>query len=65
MSEDAKTTDDATGEDDLKRKFREALDRKNADQKGGGGGGPGNEGKVHGTHGSESHQKSFRRKAGG
>jgi hypothetical protein len=59
MSEKQPSTDD-----EMKRKFREALDRKNAEQHGASGGGPGSEGKVHGAHGSESHQKSFRRKAG-
>jgi hypothetical protein len=49
----------------MKRKFREALDRKNSGKQGGDSGGPGSEGKVHGAHASESHQKSFRRKSGG
>jgi Family of unknown function (DUF5302) len=64
MSDDD-TTAETSADDDLKRKYREALDRKNAGKQGNGGGGPGSEGKVHGAHGSESHQKSFRRKAGG
>ncbi|MBK6888310.1 MAG: DUF5302 domain-containing protein [Tetrasphaera sp.] len=54
----------AVPDEETKRKFREALDRK----AGGGGvnvsaGGEG--GKVEHSHGSEAHQKMFRRKAGG
>jgi hypothetical protein len=53
-------------EDDVKRKFREALDRKrskqaetNARQTGKGGG------KVLGAHGPAQSRRSFRRKSGG
>jgi hypothetical protein len=53
-------------EDDVKRKFREALDRKrskqaetNERQTGKGGS------KVHGTHGPAQSRRSFRRKSGG
>jgi hypothetical protein len=53
-------------EDDVKRKFREALNRKNAaqeDKKAAGG--PKDSSKVHGTHGREGGKRTFRRKAGG
>ena len=53
-------------EDDVKRKFREALDRKrskqadlNARQSARDGG------KVHGAHGPAQTKRSFRRKSGG
>jgi hypothetical protein len=53
-------------EDELKRKFREALDRKrgqhdehNRTQNGKGGG------KVQGAHGPAQSKRSFRRKSGG
>lgn len=50
-------------DDDVKRKFREALDRKNAkaqehDTEVHAGG------KVGGAHGPEAHQRTFRRKSG-
>ncbi|RFS81151.1 hypothetical protein BZB76_6723 [Actinomadura pelletieri DSM 43383] len=52
------------GEDDVKRKFREALERKREeagknDGKSGKGGS-----KVRGTHGRADHQRQFRRKSG-
>ena len=57
----------ATGEqqDDVKRKFREALERKHersAQQ--GEGGEKADRSKIHGAHGPESSQRSFRRKSG-
>jgi hypothetical protein len=53
-------------EDDLKRKFREALDRKRAQQAASNAqrGGPG-DGKVPGAHGPAHSRRSFRRKSGG
>ncbi len=51
--------------DDVKRRFREALERKrnpSGDAHGNAGGK--NASKVRGTHGPASHQKSFRRKSG-
>ncbi len=52
-------------EDDLKRKFQEALERKraqhadqNADRRGTG------QGKIHGPHGPAPSRRSFRRKSG-
>jgi hypothetical protein len=53
-------------EDEVKRKFREALDRKRekeAEQSGGRGGK--NAGKVNGVHGPAGSRRSFRRKSGG
>lgn len=74
MSESAGTDDTAepaepadgqpgTGEDEQKRKFREALERKS----GGKGGGTDAHGqsKVHGAQGPAKSQRSFRRKSGG
>jgi hypothetical protein len=55
----------ASTEDDVKRKFREALERKrnpNGEAQGGAGGK--NSSKVRGVHGSAANQKSFRRKSG-
>jgi Family of unknown function (DUF5302) len=51
--------------EDLKRKFREALERKQgrtAQQ--GEGAEKGDRNKIHGAHGPESSQRSFRRKSG-
>jgi hypothetical protein len=51
-------------EDDVKRRFREALERKrNGGDAHGEGSGRGRS-KVRGVHGAASHQKSFRRKSG-
>jgi hypothetical protein len=53
-------------EDEAKRKFREALDRKRAKEAdaGRGRGGP-DTGKIHGAHGPARTRRSFRRKSGG
>ena len=52
--------------DDLQRKFREALERKRAQQADSNAqrGGPGG-GKVTGAHGPAQSRRSFRRKSGG
>ena len=52
-------------QDDVKRKFREALERKHerAGQQGEGAEKT-DRGKIHGAHGPESTQRSFRRKSG-
>ncbi|HYY12430.1 MAG TPA: DUF5302 domain-containing protein [Kineosporiaceae bacterium] len=52
-------------QDDVKRKFREALERKQgrAAQQGEAGD-KGDHSKIHGAHGPESTQRSFRRKSG-
>jgi hypothetical protein len=49
--------------DDLKRKFREALDRKRATHASAEG--AQDTGKVHGSHGPAVSRRSFRRKSGG
>jgi hypothetical protein len=51
--------------DDVKRKFREALDRKQQRQKGSNAEGAQATGKVHDAHGPASSRRSFRRKSGG
>lgn len=57
--------DQAGTEDDQKRRFREALERKRdaARDKGSGGGGRSGS-KVRGTHDRADHQRQFRRKSG-
>jgi len=49
--------------DELKRKFREALDRKHATHTSAEG--AQDTGKVHGSHGPPVSRRSFRRKSGG
>ncbi|QMU77546.1 DUF5302 domain-containing protein [Streptacidiphilus sp. PB12-B1b] len=52
-------------EDDVKRKFREALARKRGPQPDSAGlGGGADQSKVHGTHGKSGGQRDFRRKSG-
>jgi hypothetical protein len=58
--------DGAADTDDVKRKFREALERKQTKQAEGASGGDGGEhGKVHSAHGPAHQQRQFRRKSGG
>jgi len=58
--------DGASAEDETKRKFREALDRKQAKEAGPGRGRGGQDtGKIHGAHGPAGQRRSFRRKSGG
>jgi hypothetical protein len=53
-------------EDELKRKFREALERKRRAQADANAAGQGKESsKVRGTHGPAASRRSFRRKSGG
>ncbi len=52
-------------EDDVKRKFREALERKRGAQNGAAGGNGTGRSKIHGAHGPAASQRSFRRKSGG
>ncbi|GHG52349.1 DUF5302 domain-containing protein [Streptomyces griseocarneus] len=53
------------GEDDVKRKFREALDRKRGKSGDAAASGQNRDGsKIHGTHGKAGGQRSFRRKSG-
>ena len=49
--------------DDVKKKFREALDRKNAQQKSAADHKDGHS-KVQNTHGPADHKRDFRRKSG-
>ncbi|MGW1071952.1 DUF5302 domain-containing protein [Streptomyces sp. NPDC002537] len=52
-------------EDEVKRKFREALARKRGQGGEGSAAGQGRDGsKIHGTHGKAGGQRSFRRKSG-
>jgi hypothetical protein len=52
-------------QEDLKRKFREALERKQGQAaQQGEGSDKGDRSKIHGAHGPESSQRSFRRKSG-
>jgi len=51
--------------DDMKRKFREALERKRGAQTAANADGAHDTGKVHGAHGPASTRRSFRRKSGG
>ena len=66
---DAASGDTASGNaaedmDDLKRKFREALDRKKDRHASGNTEGAQATGKVHDAHGPASSRRSFRRKSG-
>jgi len=51
--------------DEVKRKFREALDRKREAHSEGEGKGAHESGKIHGTHSREGGRRQFRRKSGG
>ncbi|MFG2007068.1 DUF5302 domain-containing protein [Spirillospora sp. NPDC048911] len=65
MADSAEDHENTEGtEDDVKRKFREALERKRgaADQHDNGGGKSGS--KVRGVHSRADHQRQFRRKSG-
>ena len=56
----------ASAEDESRRKFREALDRKRAKEADTGRGRGGKDtGKIHGAHGPAGQKRSFRRKSGG
>jgi len=50
--------------DEVKRKFREALDRKREIHAEGSGAGGRDPGKIHGTHDRAGGRRSFRRKSG-
>jgi len=61
----AEENDQTTPQDDVKKRFKEALDRKRGAHAEGNSGGAGKDrSKVHGTHGPVGGQKSFRRKSG-
>lgn len=55
---------DGEAEDDVKRKFREALERKRGLQADSGGDTSRGASKVRGTHAAAAHQRQFRRKSG-
>jgi len=58
--------DGASAEDESRRKFREALERKRAKEADAGRGRGGQDtGKIHGAHGPAGQKRSFRRKSGG
>ena len=58
--------DGASAEDEARRKFREALERKRAKEADTGRGRGGQDtGKIHGAHGPAGQKRSFRRKSGG
>jgi hypothetical protein len=50
--------------DEVKRKFREALDRKKQEHADGQGDGGHDTGKIHGAHGPAASRRNFRRKSG-
>jgi hypothetical protein len=53
-------------EDEMKRKFREALERKRAGQAGNNAARSGQDtAKIHGAHGPAESRRSFRRRTGG
>ncbi|MDJ0346036.1 DUF5302 domain-containing protein [Streptomyces sp. H10-C2] len=52
-------------EDEVKRKFREALERKRGGPKGNAVVGGPDQSKIHGAHGRAGGQREFRRKSGG
>jgi len=61
------TQSDSAGPDldEMKRKFREALDRKRGAHATANADGTQETGKVHGSHGPAASRRSFRRKSGG
>lgn len=66
MAETPESEVGETPEDEMKRKFREALERKRGQQAGSGGGGrEAGHSKIHGKHGPIAGKRSFRRKSGG
>ncbi|WNI18693.1 DUF5302 domain-containing protein [Actinacidiphila sp. ITFR-21] len=59
-----RTPEPAEDEDDVKRKFREALLRKQGARQGGTAGAGPDQSKVHGAHGRAGGPREFRRKSG-
>ncbi|MFC4913634.1 DUF5302 domain-containing protein [Actinomadura gamaensis] len=60
----ADSTDREAGDDEVKRRFREALERKRTASAGRGGKNGGAGSKVRGVHERADHQRQFRRKSG-
>ncbi|NUU25544.1 MAG: DUF5302 domain-containing protein [Streptomycetaceae bacterium] len=66
MADDQATEQDGSTDDDIKRKFREALDRKRGVQTDSVDVGQEDHPKVHGgAHGPAATQRAFQRKSGG
>ncbi|WP_336206153.1 DUF5302 domain-containing protein [Nonomuraea sp. LPB2021202275-12-8] len=66
MAESQEPEVSETPEDEMKRKFREALERKRNQAADSGAGGRGADAsKIHGAHGPAASKRSFRRKSGG
>jgi hypothetical protein len=64
-SEPEDRQDEASPEDEVKRKFREALERKRAKEADTSRAGRGKDtGKIHGAHGPARKRREFRRKSG-
>jgi hypothetical protein len=63
-SQPAGQPEDPDPEDEVKRKFREALERKQAQADKRTGDGSKDSSKVHGTHGPAKGKRTFRRKSG-
>ena len=63
-AEDAEAAPAQPDMDEMKRKFREALDRKNQAHAEGQGDGGQDTGKIHGAHGPAASRRNFRRKSG-
>ena len=63
MTEPGKGSEDPA--QDVKDKFREALERKKQANSARGDGGTEHGSKIHAAHSAESHRKEFRRKSGG
>ena len=61
----SEASEDLSPEDELKRKFREALEAKRDGAGKGSNGGAGDQSKIHGTHGQAGNKRQFRRKSGG
>lgn len=64
-SAEAATPDEPSAEDEVKRRFREALERKQGKNAAGNGSASGKDpSKVHSAHGPAASRRSFRRKSG-
>lgn len=65
LAEPSSAEEAPEAEDDVKRKFREALERKRGASRSAGasGGGP-DQSKIHGAHGRAGGAREFRRKSG-
>lgn len=59
------TDGDAATEDAVKRKYREALERKNSKHTDKANAEAGSDSKIHGAHGAAGAKREFRRKSGG